>query len=152
MSFRNPGRVETGITGSACSLLGCLWLTGAYRLYPRPARLSIRDGQARQIRLAPASTVGIREQAHTGLTADQKDGARLLPQPRIGVRLDEQNTMKDKYIILTENAAPMLAQAVQEKINDGYQPIGGVAVTANGKVGQNIFAQAMVLTSAKTGR
>jgi hypothetical protein len=62
--------------------------------------------------------------------------------------------MKDKYIILTENAAPMLAQAVQEKIDDGYQPIGGVsvAVTTGGKGGQSIFAQAMVLTSAKTGR
>jgi hypothetical protein len=55
--------------------------------------------------------------------------------------------MKDTYIILTENTAPMLARAVQGKIKDGYEPVGGVSVTVTVSVniGSTIFAQAMVL-------
>lgn len=53
--------------------------------------------------------------------------------------------MKDKYIAIAENYEKQLVKLVNEKIQDGYQPYGNVAIAFNqdGKV--TTYIQIMML-------
>ncbi len=52
--------------------------------------------------------------------------------------------MKPKYIVLNDLTVNSLAQAVNEKMKDGYYPVGGITILQK-EAYRDVFYQALAL-------